>query len=65
MKEFLTKTLILALGLGLTMTFTACHTESGTTPVVTKVNPTHSISGTILTSDGKALNGAVVTIGVI
>ena len=45
------------------MTFTACHTESGTTPVVTKVNPTHSISGTILTSDGKALNGAVVTIG--
>jgi hypothetical protein len=63
MKEFLTKTLILALGLGLTMTFTACHTESGTAPVVTKVNPTHSISGTILTSDGKALNGAVVTIG--
>ena len=46
------------------MTFTACHTEGGTAaaPVVTKVNPTHSISGTILTADGKALNGAVVTI---
>lgn len=64
MKAFLTKTLILTFGLGLTMTFTACHTEGGTAaaPVVTKVNPTHSISGTILTADGKALNGAVVTI---
>lgn len=64
MKAFLTKALILAFGLGLTMTFTACHTEGGTaaTPVVTKVSPTHSISGTILTADGKALNGAVVTI---
>jgi hypothetical protein len=64
MKAFLTKALILTFGLGLTMTFTACHTEGGTAaaPVVTKVNPTHSISGTILTADGKALNGAVVTI---
>lgn len=63
MKAFLTKALILIFGLGLTMTFTACHTEGGTAaPVVTKVNPTHSISGTILTVDGKALNGAVVTI---
>lgn len=64
MKAFLTKALILTFGLGLTMTFTACHTEGGTAaaPVVTKVTPTHSISGTILTADGKALNGAVVTI---
>lgn len=64
MKAFLTKALILTFGLGLTMTFTACHTEGGTAaaPVVTKVNPTHSISGTILTADGKALTGAVVTI---
>lgn len=63
MKAFLTKTLILVFGLGLTMTFTACHTSGDeAAPAVTKVDPTHSISGTILTVEGKALNGAVVKI---
>jgi hypothetical protein len=63
MKAFLTKTLILVFGLSLTMTFTACHTSGDeAAPAVTKVDPTHSISGTILTADGKALNGAVVKI---
>ena len=38
MKAFLTKALILTFGLGLTMTFTACHTEGGTAaaPVVVR-----------------------------
>lgn len=63
MKEFLTKTLILAFGLGLTMTFTACHTSGDdAAPAITKVDPTHSISGTVLTLDNQPLNGAVVKI---
>jgi hypothetical protein len=63
MKEFLTKTLILAFGLGLTMTFTACHTSGDdASTAITKVDPTHSINGTVLTLDNQPLNDAVVKI---
>jgi hypothetical protein len=63
MKAFLTKTLILVFGLGLTMTFTACHTSGDdASTAITKVDPTHSINGTVLTLDNQPLNDAVVKI---
>ena len=62
MKKLLIKALVLVFGLGVTTTFTACHTGENSSDVVTNVTPKHSISGTILKSDGTALTGATVKI---
>ena len=63
MKEFLTKSLILVFGLGVAMSFTACHSEgSDAQEQSADVSVKHSISGTILKADGTALTGATVKI---
>ena len=63
MKEFLTKSLILVFGLGVAMSFTACHSEgSDAQEQSADVSVKHSISGTILKADGTPLTGATVKI---
>lgn len=62
MKKLLIKALVLVFGLGVTTTFTACHTGENSSEVVTNVTPKHSISGTILKADGTVLTGATVKI---
>lgn len=64
MKKFITKSLILLFGLGIAVSFSACHTGEGGSgqKQEEKVLPKHSISGLILKADGTPLNGATVKI---
>lgn len=62
MKKLLSKALILVFGLGVATTFTACHTgeSSSATEVTKEETVTHSVSVTVLSSDGKALAASPV-----
>ena len=63
MKNFFRRATILTLGMGLALTFTACHhpgDEDNTQIVVGNV--TNTLRGLIFDQDGAALSGATVTI---
>jgi hypothetical protein len=65
MKKYFVKALILVFGLGVATTFTACHNGEDSVQVTNDVPTTnlkHSISGTILASDGSELTNATVKI---
>ena len=63
MKNFFRRATILTLGMGLALTFTACHhpSDEDNTQIVVG-NVTNTLRGLIFDQDGAALSGATVTI---